>query len=336
MNSDLWTDIYEPKSLDEIIGQKELVKMFKEYVKIKHIPNLTLSGSPGIGKTLLIKLFAVELGFIKYENGKEIDLIPGQFYLMNASSSRGIDFVRTTIKRLSEKPTLGDLPRLLCLDEFDFTPEAQAAMRSLMQECSTNIRFILITNYPDDIISPIISRCPMKTVQPPTIEDIKIIIEKIKKEKQFQITPEAIEELIKITQGDIRSLIGKLQDACLISNFNIQINHVKSIDVDIQIAKSILEAAQNNYDQAREVLINMFMKTRNGKDLLEKMYEATYITKFSDIMPDNEIIQRRLRERIAETDFRLTQGTNQLLQLDALINYIKLIKFIPLTCPKCK
>src|SRR3989304_4882498 len=107
--SDLWTDMYEPKTLDEVVGQKELVKMFKEYTKVGHIPNLTLSGSPGIGKTLLVKLFAVELGFIKIENGEIISLIPGQFYLLNASSSRGIDFVRTTIKRISEKPTLGGL-----------------------------------------------------------------------------------------------------------------------------------------------------------------------------------------------------------------------------------
>ncbi len=334
--SDLWTDLFEPSKLDEIVGQTELVNMFKEYARIKHIPNLTLVGSPGIGKTLLVKLFAAELGIIKYIDGKQIDLIPGQFYLMDASSSRGIDDVRGTLKRLASRPTIDGMPRLIVLDEFNFTIDGQSAMRSLMQEFSENVRFILISNDVSNIIEPIISRCPIRIVKPLTFEDIKIVVERIQKVKQFKITRESIEYLFKITQGDIRKFVGKLQDACLISNYDVQIQHVQDISVDIQTAKVILESSINNYDQSREVLITVFSKTRNAKDLLEKLYMATYLTKFSDLVPDNEIIQRRIRERISETDFRLTQGTNALLQLDALINYIRLIKFIPLQCPKAK
>lgn len=336
MLSDLWVDIFEAKTLDQIVGQTELVNAFKQYVKDKHIPNQTISGAPGCGKTLLMKCFAADMGFIKLEDGKIIDLIPGQFYLMNASDDRGIDTVRTTMKRLSQKPTMSDIPRLIVLDEFNYTSDAQGAMRSLMQECSDNVRFIILSNDPSNIIEAIISRCPLKTAQPTSLENMKIIIERIQKVKEFKITPDAIELLYKLTQGDTRKFIGQLQDACIVSNFNVEAKHVQNVCVDIQTAKSILEVAQNNYDQAREVLINMYTKTRNGKDLLEKMYEATYLVRFSDMMPDNEIIQRRLRERIAETDYRITQGTNQLLQLDALINYIKLIKFIPLQCTKCK
>lgn len=336
MDNDLWVSRFEPKTLDEIIGQSELVKMFKNYAKSKHIPNLTLTGSPGIGKTLLVKLFAVELGFIKYENGVITDLIPGQFYILNASASRGIDDVRGTLKRLASKPTFDGIPRLICLDEYNFTVDGQSAMRSLMQEFSSNTRFILISNDPTNMLDAIVSRCPIRVVNPPTFDDVKIIIANIQKQQQFKISPEAVEYLFKITQGDIRKLIGKLQDAVLISNYDIQIQHVQDISVDIQTAKSILEAAQINYDQSREVLITVFSKTRDAKDLLHKLYDATYLTKFSDLSQDNEIMQRRIRERIAETDFRLTQGTNALLQLDALINYIKLIKYMPLTCPKAK
>ena len=336
MTSDLWVDIFEPKTLDEIIGQTELVKTFKEYVRTKHIPNMTISGMQGIGKTLLVKCFAHDLGFIDYIDGKQVDLIPGQFYLMNASADRSIDMVRTTMKRLSQKPTIDGIPRLIVLDEFDYKHDAQGAMKSLMQECSENARFIILCNSPEDIIEPIISRCPLEIAQPLTLDNIKTLVERIQKVKQFKITPEAIEHLFKITQGDMRIFIGKLQDAALISNYDVQIQHVQDVNVDIQTAKVILESAQNNYDQSREVLITVFSKTRNAKDLLEKLYMATYLTKFSDLIPDNEIIQRRIRERIAETDYRLSQGTNALLQLDALINYIKLIKYIPLTCPKSR
>lgn len=336
MSSDLWVDLFEPQHLNEIVGQMELVKAFQEYVKTGHIPNMTIAGAPGCGKTLLVKCFATDLGYIKYEDGKQVDLIPGQFYLMDASSNRGIDYVRDTIKRLSQKPTTSGMLRLIVLDEFNYTGDAQAAMRSSMQECSDNTRFIILSNDPSNIIEPIISRCPLKTAQLTSLENMKTIIDRIHKVKEFKITPEAVELLYKLTQGDTRKFIGQLQDACIVSNFNVDIKHVQNVCVDIQTAKSILEVAQTNYDQAREVLLNMYIKTRNAKDILEKMYEATYLVRFSDVIPDNEIIQRRLRERISETDFRITQGTNQLLQLDALINYIKLIKFIPLQCPKGK
>jgi len=334
--SDLWVDIFQPKHLNEIIGQEELVKSFQMYVKDKHIPNMTISGSPGIGKTLLMQCFGTDLGLVEFDGRNQIDLIPGQFYIFNASQSRGIDDVRTTMKRLSSKPTIDGMPRLIVLDEFNYTPDAQAAMRSLMETYSSNVRFILLSNDPSNIIEPIISRCPLKVAQPLTLDDMNILVERIRKVKEFNITPDAIEYLYKITHGDIRKFIGILQEACIISNFNVQIQHVQNVSIDLQTAKSILEAAQNNYDQAREVMITMFMKTRNSKDLLEKLYEATYTTRFSDVMPDNEIISRRIRDKIAEIDYRLTQGTNPLVQLDSLINYIKLIKFIPLQCPKVK
>ena len=336
MTSDLWVDLFEPQSLDQIVGQEELVKAFKEYVKIRHIPNMTISGAPGCGKTLIVKCFATDLGFIKYVDGKQVDLIPGQFYLMNASNSRKIEDVRTSMKRIASKPTFDGMPRLIVLDEFNYTPEAQAAMRSLMQEYSTNARFVILSNDPSNIIEPIISRCPLKTAKPLTLENVKTIVERIQKLKEFKITLEAIELLFKLTRGDIRAFIGQLQDACLISNYNVQVQHIQTVSVDLQTAKSILEAAQINYDQAREVMITVFTKTRDARGLIEKLYDATYITRFSDIMPDNEIMQRRIRDRIAEADFRLTQGTNAVIQLDAIINYIRLIKFIPLQCPKSR
>lgn len=336
MTSDKWVDMFEPQTLDQIVGQKELVDAFKQYIKIGHIPNMTIAGVPGVGKTLLVKCFAADLGFIKYIDGERVDLIPGQFFIFDASTDRGIDYVRGTIKRLAQKPTTGDLPRLIILDEFNYTPEAQAAMRSLMQECSSHTRFIILSNDPSNIIDPIISRCPIKIAKPLTLQDIKTVIERIQKVKQFKITLEAIEYLYKVTEGDLRKFINRLQDSGIVSNYDIQIQHVQDINVDIQTAKAILESAQVNYDQSREVLITVFSKTRDAKDLLHKLYDATYLTKFSDLSPDNEIIQRRIRERIAEADFRLTQGTNPLVQLDAIINYVKLIKHIPLQCPKAK
>jgi len=336
MTSDLWVTLYEPHSLNQMVGQDELVNMFKGYVKDRHIPNMTIAGIAGCGKTLLMKCFAADLGFIKFVDDQIIELIPGQFYLFNASTDRKIENVRTTITRLAHKPTIGDLPRLIVLDEFNYTDEAQAAMRSLMQECSNNVRFILLSNDPSSIIAPIISRCPIKIAQPLTLENMKTIVANIQKTKQFTITPEAIEYLYKLTNGDARQFIGELQNACTISNFNVQIQHIQIDTTTLMTAKSILEISQTDYYQAKDITLTIFSKTQDAKGLLEKLYEAASLTKFSEIMPDNEIIQRRIKERIAEADYRLTQGVNPIVQLDAVISYIQLIKYIPLRCPRAK
>lgn len=336
MTSDKWVDMYEPKSLDEMVGQTELVNAFKLYVKTNHIPNITISGNPGCGKTLLTKCFAADMGWVKFENGRQIDIIPGQFYIFNASEDRGIDTVRTTMKRIASRPTFDGTPRLIVLDEFNYTPEAQGAMRALMENYSSNARFIILSNDVNNIIDPIISRCPMKVANPLSINDINVIVERIKKEKQFQVSSEAIELLFKLTSGDIRKFIGMLQDACIVSNYNIQINHIQSVDIDIQIAKSILEASIINYEQAKDVLITVFSKTKNSKLLLERLYEATHTVRFSDDINTNRLIAMRLREKIANIDFQITQGTNQLLQLSSIINYVQILKFIPITCPKAK
>lgn len=336
MTSDLWVDLFEPQHLNEMIGQTELVNACKEYVRTKNIPNMTIAGAPGCGKTLLMKCFATDLGYIKYEDGKLKELIPGQFFLMDSSSDRGIDYVRETIKRISRKPTVSGLLRLIVLDEFNYKDEAQAAMRATMQECSDKTRFILLSNDPSNIIDAIVSRCPIKIAQPLTFSDMKTMLERIQKSKEFKISPEAVELLFKFTMGDMRAFIGQLQDACLISNFNVQIQHIQSVSVDVQTAKSILEAAQINFDQAREVMMTIFMKTMLAKPLINKLYDATYITKFNEHPETNKIMAMRLREKIANADFAITQNTNQFLQLDAIINYIQLMKYIPLTCPKAR
>lgn len=339
MTSDLWVDKHEPKTLDDIVGQKDLVAAFKSYVRQGIIPNMTLAGAPGTGKTLIIKCFAADMGLVRWDEATNrwIDIEPGQFFILNASDDRGIDMVRTTLKRLARKPTLNGMPRLICLDEGDdLTPDAQGAMRALMQECSDNARFVICCNYPNKLLDPIISRCPMKEVYPLTKDDVKIVIDRIQKVEKFKIVPEAIDALYETTKGDLRKLIGKLQDACLVSNFNILPSHVVQTEVDLETAKRILEVAQTNYDQAREIVITTYINQRRTAGLLQKLYEATYYVRFSDAMPDNEIMQRRIREKIADIDYRLTLGTNALVQLDSIINYIQLIKFVPLQCPRVR
>lgn len=328
-----WVDKWEPKTLDEIVGQKTLVETFKSYVKNNYIPDMTLSGSPGIGKTLIVKCFIQDL----YKMPLEELIKSGIFVPLNASDDRGIDVVRTTIKSFAQKPSLFKTQRLIFLDEGDsITKDAQAALRALIADCGHNARFIIACNYPNALLEPIISRCPIKEVHPLTKEDVTIMINRIKEKEKFTITQDAIDYLFEICKGDMRLMINKLQDACLISNFAIQKPHIISTNVTLDFAKKIIEISKTNFEQAREMVIVTYSESKDARAIVQKLYEATYHISLSDKMPDNEIMQRRLREKIADTDFRLTQGTNALIQLDSVLNYIRLMNYLPLNCPKVK
>lgn len=328
---DLWSEKYEPKTLDEVVGQKELVAFFKNCAQRKFIPNITLGGEPGVGKTLMVKLFAKELG---------IDQEAGQFEMFNASDENGINMVRTTLRSLAEAPRLDatGMPKLILMDEGDqITDDAQAAMRGLIQNCSDNARFILTGNYPEEFIAAINSRCPLKVVQSLTKEDIIIMIKRIQEQEKFTITQDAIDALFETSNGDMRLLINKLQDAAMCSNFNIQRMHVISVEVKLETAKKIIEMALTNFVEARQIMVTTYQTTKDEKEILRKLYDASYLVPLAQDQDNNKIMQGRLRDRITEIDFRLTQkGINIFIQLDGLLNYIRLLNFIPLTCSKVK
>ncbi len=323
---ELWVKKYEPITLDQIIGQKEIVQAFKSYIQRNFVPNMTLGGAPGLGKTLIVKCFAHDMGLMDS---------PGLYHYLNASDERGIDMVRTTLKELAMAPIADNQVRLIVLDEGDsITQDAQAAMRAIIQSFSDNSRFIIIGNYTEDIIDAINSRCPLKVVQPITKDDIITMIKRIQEKEQFKITQDAIDSLFIACKGDMRLMIGKLQDAALISNFDIQKQHITTTDTSIETAKKILEAAMNDFNQAREILATEYNGKKDPKELIKKLYDAIDITMFSNT--NNELMQRSLREKISDIDDRLTRGTNVYIQLDSILNYIKLMYFIPLNCPNTK
>lgn len=143
----LFTEKYRPKTVEECILPEKIKKVFLGYVEKGEIPHLILSGTPGIGKTTLARAVAEEIG--------------ASVLFLNSSDERGINVVRTKIKNFAGTVSLAKSKKIIILDEADnITPDAQDALRGIIEEFSSNCRFIFTCNHSSKIIDAIrASRC---------------------------------------------------------------------------------------------------------------------------------------------------------------------------------
>jgi len=146
---ELWVEKYRPKTTDEYVFRDEAQRrQIKGWIADGSIPHLLLSGSPGIGKTTLAKVLLNELEI------PEFDILE-----INASRERGIDEVKKRITNFISMIPFGPFKCVL-LDEADrLTPEAQDALKGVMEEFSSTSRFILTCNTPNRIVPALHSRC---------------------------------------------------------------------------------------------------------------------------------------------------------------------------------
>jgi replication factor C small subunit len=146
---ELWVEKYRPKTVDGYVFRDEAQKaQVKQWIKDKTIPHLLFSGNAGIGKTTLAKLLFNELDV------NDLDVLE-----INASRTNSVDDVRDKIVNFVQMIPFGDF-KVVLLDEADYlSPNAQAALRGVMEEYHTTARFILTCNYPNRIIPAIHSRC---------------------------------------------------------------------------------------------------------------------------------------------------------------------------------
>jgi DNA polymerase III delta prime subunit len=205
METFLWVEKYRPNAIRDCILPDNLKKTFTEFVNDKHIPNLILSGGPGVGKTTVAKAMLDEIG--------------ATYMMINGSEESGIDILRTKIKNFASTVSLEGGRKYIILDEADYlnAQSTQPALRGFMEEFHKNCGFILTCNYKNRLIPPLHSRCSVvdfiipKEQKPKLAQDFFIRVQNILNKEKVKFDPKAVAELLNKFFPDWRRVLNELQ-----------------------------------------------------------------------------------------------------------------------------
>ena len=198
---ELWVEKYRPNTIDGYVFRDAHQKhQIEKWIKDGTIPHLLFSGSAGIGKTTLAKILFNQLE-INYLDILEI----------NASRENNVDTVRDKIINFIQMIPFGDF-KVVLLDEADYlSPNAQAALRGVMEEYHHTSRFILTCNYPNRIIPALHSRCQGFHIEKVDITEFTARVATILVEENIDFDLDTLDTFVKATYPDLRKCINTVQ-----------------------------------------------------------------------------------------------------------------------------
>jgi replication factor C small subunit len=305
----IWIEKYRPARLADIVGQDDIVERLSSYVKSGNLPHLLFTGSAGVGKTTAAVTLAREFFGSSWQMN---------FRELNASDERGIDVVRNQIKEFARTRPLGDADfKILFLDEADaLTTDAQAALRRTMESYANICRFILSCNYSAKIIDPIQSRCAIYRFRPLGSDAVKEEIARIATKEHLTVTPEAMDAIVYIAQGDMRKAINALQGAAIIST-KIEAPMVYAITSNArpdEIEDLLKVTLSGDFDGAESLLMRLLRERGiSPNELINQCYRALVKREM------DRTLKVELIDALGETDFRLSEGASSDIQMEALI-----------------
>jgi replication factor C small subunit len=312
----IWTEKYRPQDFSQIKGQKDIVARVKAFVEQKNMPHQLYAGPAGVGKSTLAIVVAKKLFGQEWRQN---------FLELNASDERGIDIVRVKVKDFARTKAIGNVPfKIIFLDECDaLTREAQQALRRTMENYTNTCRFILSCNYSSKIIDPIQSRCAVFRFKLLDNKDLNGIIERIAKEEHLKISEKAKEALEQVSEGDCRRLENIIQSCAAISK-NITedlIYSMASVAEPKEVKEFLKLALDNKFIEARNKLLDTMLNYGlSGLDIIKQIQKQIL-----NLEIDNRT-KMSLIEKCGEIEFRMTEGSDEFIQLEALLAQFTLAK----------
>lgn len=318
-----WVEKYRPERVDDVSHQDEVVKTLKTSIEQGSLPHLLFHGPPGTGKTTTI--LAV---------GRELfgpDLYKQRILELNASDERGISVIREKVKIFAQGAVGGQktsgypCPRfkIIILDEADtMTPDAQSALRRIMETYSKVTRFCLVCNYVTRIIEPLASRCAKFRFKSLPMDSMLERMRFIAQSEDVILADGALDTIMKASNGDMRKAVTYLQSAhqLCVGDRKIVTTEIV-IDISCKVpanAMSILweKMSSNVFDQMRSCVDNIINEGYPMSELLMQLHDDTIQHKsLSDL--DKALIC----EKIAQADQCLVDGASEKLQLLDVASY---------------
>jgi len=254
----LFVEKYRPVSLENYIGNEHLKTKVSKYINTGDIPHLLLHGKAGTGKTTLAKLLV-----------SNIDC--DQMYI-NASDENNVETVRNKIKVFASSVGFKDL-KVIILDECDFlTPNAQAALRNLMETFSRHCRFILTCNFVERIIDPIQSRCQSYQIIPPSKKEVAVHTANILTTEGVTYDNNDIVSMVNSGYPDIRRIINAVQRNIVDNNLIVDTESLVQNDYKLQVLEILqTQDKKNAFKNLRQLLADS--QIRDYADLFRLLYD---------------------------------------------------------------
>jgi len=299
---------YRPNRLEDLKNQDDIKNILKDMVKNRNIPHMIFYGGAGTGKTSTAIAICKQLYKSTY-NDNVLEL--------NASDERGIRVVREKIKTFAQKSADDDF-KIIILDEADaMTTDSQFALRRIIEKYSINTRFVLICNYINKIISPLLSRCSVFRFKTMEYSNITNILNDIMDKENITINKKLLNRLIK---DDLRKSINNLQKLIFLNRKNIKDNKIDIKYFDDDISININEIIYNENLNTLEYTNNLINEGYS--------FEELYILLKKEILYNTDISDEdksKIFMELCRSYDKIINGSSELININHIINIINKI-----------
>ena len=290
MSDFIWVEKYRPQQIDECILPDHIKKTFQDFVDQGEIPNMLLSGPPGIGKTTVAKALCKQLGV--------------DYYVINGSDEgRFLDTVRNNAKNFASTVSLTSQSKhkVIIIDEADnTTSDVQLLLRASIEEFSGNCRFIFTCNYKNKIIEPLHSRCSVVEFSIKGKEKVRIAglffkrLQQILDLEKISYDPPVLAEIINKHFPDWRRVLNECQRYSVSGKIDSGILATFS---DVSVNDLIRNLKDKNFPEVRKWVVDNL--DNDSSVLLRRLYDSLYETLVSSSIPAAVLIIAKYQYQIA-------------------------------------